>query len=225
MNTAVAEVSMEYCGAQRRGREGTCEAPAGRGTPHVGTGRCSWHGGASPQHRQAAANQVAELRARAELAQLGINVEPITDPLAALAELAAEQGQWRQWCRERVKALDPDDIRYSGALMQTEQIRAEVQLYSSATDQSARLLIALSKAYSEDQLARITQQKAAMMSAALADALAEAGITGEQAAEVRRVYARRLRVLPESSERRALPATTQATADGALVGVVVPRVT
>jgi hypothetical protein len=211
------------CGGKLHKREGTCTQAAGWRTDHPGIGRCLLHGGATPQSRQAAATQSAELRARAELARLGVDVEPVMNPYAALAELAGENRQWHHYWLERVKSLDPGDMRYRG--LTAEQVRAEISICQAAADASARTLIALTKVTSEEMSARITQRKAAMMAEALAGAIAEVGIAGEQASQLRRAYVRRLRVQPDASKRRALPATTQATADGALVGVVVPRVT
>lgn len=42
----------EKCGAKTTRREGTCQQPAGHGTWHVGTGKCKFHGGNSPSHRE-----------------------------------------------------------------------------------------------------------------------------------------------------------------------------
>ncbi|SNQ47061.1 conserved hypothetical protein [Frankia canadensis] len=48
------------CNAARRGEEpGRCRATAGRGTDHVGTGRCKHHGGRAPGGRLAAAREYA----------------------------------------------------------------------------------------------------------------------------------------------------------------------
>jgi VIT1/CCC1 family predicted Fe2+/Mn2+ transporter len=111
-------------------------------------------------------------------------------------------------------------MRYAG--LTAEQVRAEISIYQNAVDASARTLIALTKVTSDEMLERINQLKAAMMSEALAGAIAEVGITGDQASELRRAYVRRLRVQPDVSDRRALPAAASAGADGALVGVVIP---
>ncbi len=49
-----------YCGGKLRGeRKGTCRARAGRGTNHVGIGRCRLHGGATHSHKVAAERQIA----------------------------------------------------------------------------------------------------------------------------------------------------------------------
>ena len=37
-----------YCNARRRGRNEYCKQRAGFGTPHVGQGRCKFHGGLTP---------------------------------------------------------------------------------------------------------------------------------------------------------------------------------
>jgi len=47
----------ELCGANRS-NGGTCEQVAGHGTNHVGIGRCKFHGGCTPSHNKAAAEEI-----------------------------------------------------------------------------------------------------------------------------------------------------------------------
>lgn len=205
------------CGAQRRRDTGTCRRPAGAGTSHRGTGRCSWHGGSSPTGARAAVMQEANERARGELRKLGVAVEPILNPWEALATLAGEDRQWLDYWRERVKALDPGDMRYAG--ITAEQVRAEVTLYRGAEESLARTLIALAKLTPEETLRRIRQGQADLLAEAMSLALADVAMPAELASALRSAYARRLRAIIHEEDRRALPAATGD--DGALVGVVV----
>ena len=164
------------CGAQRRRSVETCKRPAGAGTDHRGRGRCSWHGGASPTHARAAVVQDAQERARAELARLGVDPEPIENPYLAVAEMAAVQRQWHRYWLERVKAIDPADIRYAG--ITAEQVRAEITVCQNAADQCARTLIALAKLSSEEVLSRISKRQAEMMAEALSRAFGDVSLTG-----------------------------------------------
>jgi hypothetical protein len=40
-------VSKKTCGAVTKGSGAKCKLPAGHGTPHLGSGRCKFHGGLS----------------------------------------------------------------------------------------------------------------------------------------------------------------------------------
>jgi hypothetical protein len=94
MNGTPSVAGHERCGG--RTRAGTpCKLPAGHGTDHPGIGRCDHHGGATPTHRAHAERVLlgrAEASALADLRRVG--VEPIGNPLEALAELTAEARQW-----------------------------------------------------------------------------------------------------------------------------------
>jgi hypothetical protein len=77
----------KLCGANLKAQGRTCRNVAGKGTDHLGIGRCSRHGGNTPNH---VAN-ARELQAREACQHLGI---PITvDPgLALLEEVATARG-------------------------------------------------------------------------------------------------------------------------------------
>lgn len=59
-------MAVKRCGAKKRGG-GKCGQAAGLGTDHLGSGRCKWHGGASPSGRKAAAKDAALTFARGAL--------------------------------------------------------------------------------------------------------------------------------------------------------------
>ena len=69
-----------FCGAPRKGGDGgTCRNGSGKGTDHPGYGRCKWHGGNSPTHRNAAA--IAHARDAAQLFGVPREQDPITGML------------------------------------------------------------------------------------------------------------------------------------------------
>jgi len=202
----------EYCGAERRHGLGPCKAPAGRGTSHLGSGRCSWHGGAAPNVVKAAARQQAESEARAMLARM--DVEPVGNPLEALHKLGGQVLAWQETCARLVNRLTEEEVRYPGAL-RGEQLRAEIGMFQDSLRQSASVLGLLAKLNIDERMTTIRERDATMIAAAFAASLARAQLGRELEEVVRMDFAGRLRAIG--------PAQT-AEDDGALVGVVVPAV-
>lgn len=145
-----------------------------RCTAHTGSGNqcrrapirggtvCPSHGGRAPQVKAAAerrhAAQALEADARAVLAFEA--VEPIADPVLALAELAAEVRATLRALGQRVNALQ--DPRYVSP-MGTEQTRAELTLLGQYQDRLARMLTALGQFDLDDRRVRITEAQAAVV--------------------------------------------------------------
>lgn len=71
-----------FCGAPLKGAQNgeTCRNGSGKGTDHSGYGRCKWHGGNSPTHRNAA--HIQQARVTAQL--FGVPRE--ADPIAGMLE-------------------------------------------------------------------------------------------------------------------------------------------
>lgn len=74
-------IPKKMCGAKRRGTLETCRKAAGFGTPHVGIGACTFHGGSSPYHIMKWVKHEAEK----EWAKRGFPYREI-DPYTALME-------------------------------------------------------------------------------------------------------------------------------------------
>lgn len=133
-----------------------------RRAPILGGEVCPSHGGRAPQVKAAAerrhAAQALEADARAVLAFEA--VEPIADPVLALAELAAEVRATVRALGQRVNALQ--DPRYISA-MGTEQTRAELTLLGQYQDRLARMLTALGQFDLDDRRVRITEAQAAVV--------------------------------------------------------------
>jgi len=152
---------------------------------------CVKHGGGAPQNRAAAMIRIEEAKARKELARL--DVEPVTNALEALQLHAAIVIAWRDRCAEMVNKLE-DRIRFESSV-KIEQLRSEVVLWERALDRASVTLAALARAQVDERLARIRQQQADMLAEVMTLALADAGITGDQAAALRTCYSRRLRAI------------------------------
>ncbi|QZY83673.1 hypothetical protein K7G68_08915 [Micrococcus luteus] len=133
-----------------------------RRAPILGGEVCPSHGGRAPQVKAAAerrhAAQALEADARAVLAFEA--VEPIADPVLALAELAAEVRATLRALGQRVNALQ--DPRYVSPLG-TEQTRAELTLLGQYQDRLARMLTALGQFDLDDRRVRITEAQAAVV--------------------------------------------------------------
>lgn len=143
-----------------------------RCTAHTGSGNqcrrapirggtvCPSHGGKAPQVRAAAERrrtaQALEADARAVLAFEA--VEPVTDPVLALADLASEVRATVRALGQRVNALS--DPRYVSPLG-TEQTRAELTLLGQYQDRLARMLTALGQFDLDDRRVRLSEAHAA----------------------------------------------------------------
>lgn len=88
------------CGSRRNKHPGTCQRPAGWGTPHPGWGRCKLHGGSSPD----GIRQAQRLGAAGVAAALGVPV-PVHPVVALEQELARTNGRVR-WLAEFIAAQD-----------------------------------------------------------------------------------------------------------------------
>lgn len=153
---------------------------------------CRFHGGAAPQAKAAAARRVAEAELTEETrrALAVLDVDPVDNPLTALSELAGQVIAWKNALADRVNALER--IRFTddkGA----EQIRAEVALYERAMDRCINVLATIGRLKIDERLAAISEKQADLVISAIEAALAYAGVTGEQAADAKKVAARHLR--------------------------------
>lgn len=103
---------------------------------------CPTHGGSAPQVRQRAHQRLAEARARRLLDREG--VEPVTDAVAALQQVAGEAWTLQQVLRQRVAELsDPEWV--SRTRLGQEQASAWLSAYERALDRTGRLLTDLAK--------------------------------------------------------------------------------
>jgi hypothetical protein len=185
------------CGARKRQGEGTCGQAAGWGTDHPGDGPCKLHGGNTRNHRTAAAARQVEDGARRALADM--HLEPVDNPLQALALHASEVMALRNYLRGEVSRLE--SLRYQGGT--GEQVRAELSAYQSALRDTTSVLTAMAKLNLDDRLiaiqSRISEQQGMLIATAVRLILDDLGLTPQQHALVPKVVPARLRELSGSS--------------------------
>lgn len=118
------------CGARTRSGKPCRQHPIRGGT------RCRMHGGATPRALVAANRRVLETRIQGELEARGW--DPVTDPVAAYADLAGETWQWKEIARERIAELD--QLTTVNQVTGVDETRALVQVYERALDRAQRSL-------------------------------------------------------------------------------------
>lgn len=119
-----------HCGGHSR--KGTqCTKARGYRTDHPGYGNCAHHGGATPSGRKAADRERGQ-SAIFRLASRG-EVEPMTDPLQAIARMAAERQAWADAVVAEVNRLGPlTGLDERGI----ERLRAMVPLMERMSDRA-----------------------------------------------------------------------------------------
>lgn len=138
-----------YCGA-RKDDGSTCEAVAGAGTPHRGTGSCKHHGGCTPSHIRKAEKEIA--RQAVETYGLPRSVDP---EIALLEEVARTAGHV-DYLAAVVRALDPSALVRDGSIRESAHISPWVDLYQ----RERRHYLAVSKAAVDAGLAKRSVQLA-----------------------------------------------------------------
>lgn len=150
---------------------------------------CINHGGAAPAAKRKAAERIAREKANAVLGKL--NIKPVEDPFAAMQELAGELLALKDKFREKVEALT--QVRY---VAETEQLRAEVAVYSQLLRDCTAVLTSLARLGLDERMVRVREAQAEMIKKAIEGALRDAGLEGTALAAARSGVARRLRVVP-----------------------------
>ena len=149
------------CGATTRSG-GRCKR-----APILGATRCRLHGGASPQARRAAQVRVVEAKA----ARMVPSYEPMSDPVTALLQLAAEVVGFKDWLGGRLAELR-DDQWVSQTRLGAEQISAWTAAYERALDRTGRLLVDIGRLNLEERQVQISQRSAEMLAQAVMAAMA-----------------------------------------------------
>lgn len=153
--------------------------------------RCRLHGGALPQAKLGAARRLADQHARKLLADLG-HVEPITDPIAALEDLAGQAKTLVDLLR--IAVSDLEEIRYKGGLGQgTENVRGELQSYLAAMQRAESILGRIVSLNLDERRVRVQEVQAEIVLQAIGRAMdsvelpedARQGLTAAIAQELR----------------------------------------
>ncbi|MGH7667433.1 MAG: hypothetical protein ACREN1_09035 [Candidatus Dormibacteria bacterium] len=120
--------------------------------------------------------------ARGYLAKYGMG-EPIQDPVRALAALAGECRDLKDFFAERVKLLG-DAEWVSTSDLGVDALAAIGQAYERALDRCAKVLTDMARLGIEERLTRISEAEAVALGASLDRALAGAGVDAAQKAKV-----------------------------------------
>lgn len=159
----------------------------------VGARVCVAHGGAAPQVKAKAAQNIAEAKARRALEGLE-EYEAVTDPIERLQLLAGRAERFMAIVGARVEELT--SMRYR---TESEQLRAEVAVYERAIASTGKLLVDLARLNLDERAVRLQEAQVALLAGALAEALAEAGL----ATELRQQITVRVAELVAAAEDRA----------------------
>jgi hypothetical protein len=183
---------------ERSGAGDTCAKPAGAGTSHPGTGRCSWHD--VPPLRRKAEAELALAETRQGLAQLG-DAPPLHDIADAYGELLSVAGKLRALVaalEAKVAELEEVGVNHPvrGPVVKSE-LNAYVMVVRLLIDTIGRI----GRLNVEERLTRISEHQAALLERVLLRTLAEICPTPEEHEQGRRVMAKHL------GEVRALDAT------------------
>lgn len=174
------------CSATAKSTRKQCTRPAIPG----GT-VCRFHGGAAPQVRAKAEQRETEREIREEIARL--DVDPVADPLTALAQLAGQVLAWKDALAEKVNELA--SLRYEsyGEHSSGEQLRAEVALWERALDRCNTVLGTMARLNIDERLAKVTERQAEIVANAVVATIADLGLPKETQREARSGVVRRLR--------------------------------
>lgn len=176
------EPRVTLCGAKTR-QGHPCRQVAGYMTDHVGTGRCGFHGGASPNGRTFAARQTASL----EAARLGIAIE--TDPHEALEACVAIVAGQVAWLQSQVSDLD------EGKAVERTGLHPVLRALEASIDRYARVAKAAADAGVEERKVQLDELLVRQVAGAIRSALAEVQLSPEQEQRVREAVARHLQSL------------------------------
>ena len=151
---------------------------------------CPTHGGRAPQVRQAAHLRLVQQRAQAVLDRE--QIVPVSDPVAALQELAGQVLQLRDYFGARLAELS-DDAWVSRSRMGVEQVNAWVSAFERAQDRAARLLTDLARLGLDERAVRLSEAQGRMIAQVLGAALDACGLSDR--ADVRAALADQLRLV------------------------------
>lgn len=172
-----------------------CSARTSAGEPcrryaMAGATVCPTHGGRAPQVRKAAHQRLAESRALRVLDREG--VEPVTDPVDALARLAAEAVGLKDLLGQRVAELS-DDGWVSRTKLGAEQASAWLSAYERAVERTGKLLVDLARLGLDERAVRLSEAQGRMIAQVLSAALDACGLSDR--ADVRAALADQLRLV------------------------------
>lgn len=173
----VAGHEKAYCEAKTRGG-GPCRRPAGWGTDHLGIGKCKLHGGATPNHSKAAADEKVR-RLRALYAPV-----PIVDPSGRMAEVTAEIDALYRAVRDHLTGYEIGEWATDANRPHVVLLRELLSLMRSFLSDWQRLGM-------EERMVRLDERRAALVCAVLEATLLELDL-GDRLPHAREVVGAKL---------------------------------
>ena len=152
----------------------------------MGVGRCKNHGGTLPGSVRGGQRKLREREARTYLEKYGV-LGPITNPVAKLAEIAAEVDALRAYFQHRVEQLRDEDFT-SLSVLGVDQINSLVAAYERALDRCVKVLTDMARLGIEERLTRASEAEVMALGASLDRVLADPSV-GLDAAQRSRILA------------------------------------
>ena len=200
MAKGVLRTDTPACGAPRRGEDGErCGRPAGAGTDHLGSGPCSWHGGALPSVAAHHRDELVLQEARRGLARLGVAqpLESVEQAYDLLLSVAGQLDALRQGLQDEVERLG--SVRYEHD-RSGEQIRGEVTVLVAVTKELTSLLSTIGRLDVQGRKVALDEARYTMMARLVELALADHGVDATDS-DVRATLHRHALALEAGEER------------------------
>lgn len=182
------------CGAMTK-RGVKCRAFAGQGTDHRGSGRCKYHGGSTPSHRQSAVVQEAQTR----MVKLGQPLD-IAPGEALLMMLRLASGHVA-WLRETIATTED---------LGTHEGRVLTALYSEERDRVAKVARSCLDAGVAERQVRLAEQYGDVIAEYTRALLNDLVLSEDQQKAAPEVVRRALGKLAAIESGPALPARARA---------------
>lgn len=150
---------------------------------------CRMHGGMTPAVREKARERQLEAALKTKLS--GVDIEPVTDPIAYYAQLAGEIWAWKELCREKVNQLTAWE--HTAALTGSLDLRPTIAIYERAQDRAEKQLhnmirLGLDAQALKHAKNRPTEEMAASILAIIETVVASLDLTPEQQQKVQPAF-------------------------------------
>lgn len=153
------------CGAKRK--DGTpCRMFAGAGTDHKGMGRCKWHLGNSPSHRNHAAKQEA-------MRQMTMGQPIDVTPAQALQGALSLSAGALAWLTAMVNALEQDELL-------TPEAQSLIRLHNEEKDRIARIAKAAADVGVDERQIKLQEHQTKVVGDLLEAVMDRIQLTAEQ---------------------------------------------
>jgi hypothetical protein len=154
----------KLCGAKSKTTGEPCQNRAGKGTSHVGIGRCRHHGGNTASHDKNA----IMLETQQRMVAMSVPIENPQPHAVLLAELAYSSGHC-EWLRSEITGLEPEEIGNKRSVVLLSRLDTE-------RDRVTRIAQAAASAGVDEAMIQIHQAQAMQMVRAIMQAARAAGI-------------------------------------------------